>query len=476
MKTYSLLFLFILIALSNPSVASHVHGADLTYTCQGNGNYLVTYTFYRDCIGIPPPTTVNLYVDNVCGTPGINYTVQISPGNTTFPNCPLSASTCNGGSTIGIEKYTYDTLINLPDTCQYWRLGVSICCRSAWINSFVDPSNYELFVEAVINNTNNYCDTSTIFNNNPPVFTCINQLNCIDPGLFDANGDSMVAYFVNPLSGSNVNLAYDSGYSILYPMDLDSQWTINSSTGQFCFTPLTVFATVYAIRVSSYRNGELVGEVYRDVMLYTSNCIASQPEISLSNSTSTDTFVCVNYPICLDLITTDPTPGDSTLLSWDNGISSATFTVNSAQNEFGSFCWTPQNSDVGTLPHCFNAFVKDNECPANQSNFKTFCITVYDSATCATLNTSEIYSNYHFKIYPQPATNILNVELINPNKQLIFSVHDLLGKIILERNINVSENKFSLSTEKMIPGIYVGMLRNDDGTVVSQCKIVKVLN
>jgi hypothetical protein len=351
---------------------------------------------------------------------------------------------------------------------------VSSSARNPSISSFEYPDNYNLYVEASINNTNDFCDTSTIFRNDPVAITCVNQPTCIDLELFDAESDSIVATFINPMHAENTNLPYDSGYSISFPMSLDTALEINNATGLFCFTPLTPIVTAYAIKVSSYRDGNLISEIQRDVMLYVVNCINSQPDIMLASGTTTDTFVCVNTPICLDLITVDPTPTDSTWISWDESIPTASFTITPGLNEQGSFCWTPSNSDLELQPHCFNVYVSDNNCPVSQSSQKTYCITVYDSATCAILYTPEINTNYQLRIYPQPATDFINVTFVNPNKHLTFSIHDILGNKILERKINVNENKFSLSIEKLIPGIYLVALTNTEGMVVSQNKIVRI--
>ena len=53
----ALLLLVAMLFSAKGSFASHMAGADLTYEYIGNGQYLVTFTLYRDCFGIPAPTT-----------------------------------------------------------------------------------------------------------------------------------------------------------------------------------------------------------------------------------------------------------------------------------------------------------------------------------------------------------------------------------------------------------------------------------
>ena len=44
--------------------ASHLMGGEITWECQGSGQFVFTMKVYRDCNGIPGPTGVSLAVWN----------------------------------------------------------------------------------------------------------------------------------------------------------------------------------------------------------------------------------------------------------------------------------------------------------------------------------------------------------------------------------------------------------------------------
>ena len=80
MKQKILLFSLLFYSICFRSYATHMAGADLTYQSLGGGQYLVTYTFYRDCNGIPAQTSLPLDVFSTsCGLT-INATLLPVPG------------------------------------------------------------------------------------------------------------------------------------------------------------------------------------------------------------------------------------------------------------------------------------------------------------------------------------------------------------------------------------------------------------
>ncbi len=149
---FSLLLMF-LIPIS--SKASHVMGMDLTYECLGPNRYLVTLKLYRDCNGISPSGSYTLnYSSAQCGvSSSINLTQLGQPIDIT-PLCPSVQSQCNGSNQYGVQKYTYQGILNLPAGCgSDWLMTVTECCRNAAITSLTNPSNENILVEATLNNT-----------------------------------------------------------------------------------------------------------------------------------------------------------------------------------------------------------------------------------------------------------------------------------------------------------------------------------
>ncbi|HRH67717.1 MAG TPA: hypothetical protein PLU53_15580, partial [Bacteroidia bacterium] len=94
----ALLLLVALLFSARNSFASHMAGADLTYEYIGNGQYLVTYTLYRDCAGIPAPTTASLTLSSsTCNNFSQFFTLNAvaGTGQEITYTCNGALTTCN---------------------------------------------------------------------------------------------------------------------------------------------------------------------------------------------------------------------------------------------------------------------------------------------------------------------------------------------------------------------------------------------
>jgi hypothetical protein len=466
-KLLVLLFFFV---HWNSSKGAHVWGADISYMAQGNGVYLITYDFYRDCAGNQAPPDVTLNVDNLCGIPfGGTFTMNLISSNEFYNNC-AAGTTCQGGPFPGMQKYTYQTNITLPDTCSSWILGVSLSSRNTTLTTFSNPGNYNLYVEASINNTVSG-DTSAVFRNNPVLQVCRNQPVCIDPGLFDAQGDSLVASFIVPRTDYNGSLQYDSGYSLSFPMQLNAPLSIDPVTGQFCFTALGTDYTQLAIRILMYRNGKLLGSVQRDVGLNIITCANEQPTLTgINNTEAADTFVCANSQLCFSLSSIPYTAGDSTYINWDSNIPSASFTTHPAQNQVAEFCWTPGTAEVSSTPYCFTVHVKDNNCYPPQSNSKTYCITVFDSVGCLFAGIKNL-SQDEIEISPQPANDFVRIKF-SENEKTIITLSDIMGNKLFEKQLVPVNNEYIIPVEQLPSDIYLLTFKNQNSNKQFSKKIL----
>lgn len=364
-------FLIVLFALFGAlqTQASHLAGADLTYQYIGNGNYIVTYTFYRDCAGITAPTSVTLRLESAsCGIQAQSITMTQDPtvsGQEITPTCSTSVSTCNGGTSPGIQVYQYTALINLPQPCPDWHMWVSDCCRNDAITTIQNASGESLYIEAYLNNTV-YQSSSPTFSNVPIVFFCIGQTNFFNHGAVDTDGDSLVYYFIPPRDNENVNLTYNPGYSISNPVSSSPAVSISSSTGDIRVTPTQPEIGVIAVLVEEYRNGVLIGRVMRDIQVYTVACSNQLPSLSgVNGSQSFSIGACAGAAaLCFDVVSDDTNSGDSLWLSWNQGIPGATFNPGTGPRPVGTFCWAPSPSDARPNPYTFTVTVHDNSCPS----------------------------------------------------------------------------------------------------------------
>jgi hypothetical protein len=60
-----IIFLFVFIAMfQNSAIASHLMGGEITWVCNGGGQYVFTMKLYRDCNGATASPNLSLTVFN----------------------------------------------------------------------------------------------------------------------------------------------------------------------------------------------------------------------------------------------------------------------------------------------------------------------------------------------------------------------------------------------------------------------------
>ncbi|MFN8164791.1 MAG: T9SS type A sorting domain-containing protein [Bacteroidia bacterium] len=382
----------------NTSKASHMAGADLTYQSLGNGQYLVTYTLYRDCAGIDAPLSEFLNVSSTTCNSTQSYTLNQDPGTgqEITLNCPGVPSTCNGGTAPGIQAYSYSVVVTLPAQCPDWNFSVSDCCRNAAITTLDFGSGDNLYIEAYLNNMT-VDNNSPTFSNYPVAFECIGQNNFYNHGVIDADGDSLVYSFIPPRTDANIPVTYATGYSIANPLTSSPAVSINSNTGDIQMHPTQTEVAVVAVLIQEYRNGVLIGSVMRDMQIYTVQCTNTLPTVSGINGTGNFvTSACVGGQLCFDVITGDPDANQNLTLTWNQGVPGATFTVTGPTNSpVGHFCWSPTPADARPQPYTFTVMVHDDACPSNGVATVSFSVTVSNMGLQVTSTPSVACNGMH---------------------------------------------------------------------------------
>lgn len=372
------LFLSLTLPFKNAK-ASHAMGADITYTCLGNNQYLLTFSFYRDCVGITPSNSMDIEIHNGCG---FNDTVvfinQQGPPVDVPTVCPSATTTCHGGTNVGIQQYTYSGIITLPGPCANWTVGHAENARNSAITTITGAGSDNLYVYSMINNTNGFCNNSPTFSNPPVPSACLGQNYCFNHGAFDLEGDSLAYQMITPLTTSNGDtVTYLAGYSATQPVLSAPPVRFTQSNGDICIVPQQQEVTVFAVLVNEYRNGVLIGQVERDIQLNVINCSNIIPNVTGINGTPLSTAsICANAPYCFVLGSADPDAVNTTTLTWDASIPGATFTTTGGHRDSATFCWTPTTSDISNVPHCFTVTVKDDNCPYQGQQIKSYCLTV----------------------------------------------------------------------------------------------------
>lgn len=382
-KTYfpKLYFLFLLIFFlfkQEDIKASHAVGLDIQYECLGGNQYRLTLNFYRDCAGVSAPTAASINVSSAsCGI-SANVALSLDTFFEISPLCisQLSSSTCGGGNNPGIQQYIYSADFTFPQACPDWIISYGLCCRNAAITNLQNPSNFNIFAQATMNNTNGICNNSPIFTTRPVPFVCGNQPFNYNHGAVDIDGDSLVYSLINPLDAPGVNIPHRGGFSATNPLNTNGGFNFNGSTGQMSFSPNGNQQAVVTVLVQEFRNGVLIGSTMRDMQLVViGNCNNNPPTATGINGTNQFSMdICAGFPLCFDIFSNDANAGQSTTLTLNNGINGSTFNTFGAPFQNATFCWTPSPNDVGA--NNFSITVVDDACPIFGSNNFTYTINV----------------------------------------------------------------------------------------------------
>ncbi|REJ84858.1 MAG: PKD domain-containing protein [Bacteroidetes bacterium] len=372
-----LVFLFLLISAQS-SKGSHSMGADLTYECLGGNTYRITVSFYRDCIGIPAPSTAYLSINysNCAQSLGVTCYPRPGTGQEVTPVCSSATTTCNGGSFTGIQEWIYDGIVTLPMQCTDWTFAYSLCCRNAAITNINNPGTSTFYIYANLNNTISPCNSSPVFSNKPVPFLCLGQQFCFNHGAHDPDGDSLVYELITPRQSVSATVNYKAPYNANNPLNSSPATSFSTVTGDICMTPMALEVTVMAVLVREFRNGVQIGAVERDLQLTVRNCNNNLPSLTGINGTNNFSItICANTQTCFDIFSIDPDAGQNLTVTWDYGIPGAQFNTSSGPRPTGTFCWNPSSSEIGQS-FSFTATVADDACPYYGTQTYSYTVNV----------------------------------------------------------------------------------------------------
>ncbi|MBK8338503.1 MAG: hypothetical protein IPK99_00085 [Flavobacteriales bacterium] len=265
-----------------PVKATHLMGAELTYTWLGGNDYIVRLAVWRDCYGVAVNASEVVQYASSCGSGTADMvltdTVEISTG------CSGQLSTCQGGTYPGAELYYYRDTVSLS-ACADWVLSWTTCCRNDAITSIMNPGTYNLWVSASLDNLNQPGNSSPVFQELTGPFVCVNTPICIANYGYDPDGDSLVYQMTEPLDQFGTALPYLPGFSVSDPYPSSTGHALDPTTGNHCATPNTLGAYVMAYAVEEWRNGVVVGRSRRDLQIWVVNCPAGNVESPVSSMT-----------------------------------------------------------------------------------------------------------------------------------------------------------------------------------------------
>ena len=320
-------FFAALLAVPMASQASHIMGGELVYKHLGGLDYEVTLVIYRDCYGIPisSPEAI-LITSSSCGQ-SISLPVDTIGVAQLASGCSNLLTTCQGGQLPGFEVYAYRDTVSLPMACADWVFTWASCCRNAAVTNLTAPDQYGYHVEAHLNNLAVAGNSSPVFQELEMPFTCVNSTYCLDNGAYDADGDSLVYFMVNPLDDQGTPIPYNAPFSVADPFPTVGGHFFDPVTGNHCAVPSQNGAWVMAYKVEEYRNGVFVGSVVRDIQIWTSVCASAVLDFA---GTVTDTL---GNPV---------TVGDVELYAYGLNQAGSMMVASTTVNGLGEYSFTNQ--------------------------------------------------------------------------------------------------------------------------------------
>jgi hypothetical protein len=387
--------------------ASHLAAVDLTITHISGNDYQITLVIYRDCSGIPAPTTVGFNIFCVWGpynsftAPGV-LQPSIS-GQVITVTCPSMLTQCNGGVLYGVEAYVYQAVVMLPPAF-LWKVRYFGCCRNP-SNTIYQPTGTDFLIEAELNNLDAPFASTPVFTNFPVNILCTQQANEQNPGAVDLDGDSLSYELVAPIASYDIWSGYTyvshiSPHTPTQPLPSNPPVSLNPVTGALSITPTMNIVAPVKIEIKKWRkiNGipTIIGRIGREIQLYATPCNTMMPvmagmDFSVANGYDPNdtiflTEVCAGDTVQFAIWGHDAdtlnanNPGNPEQFSffWNQAIPGAGFAAvnQSTDSAYAIFTWVPGSLDARPQPHCFLTTIRDKSCPYNLSSSQFYCIKV----------------------------------------------------------------------------------------------------
>jgi len=439
------LLLTVVLALPKQATATHLMGGEITWECNGNGEYVFTFKVYRDCSGNPisPNTSGLIQIHNY---PTLNNVIQIPPTQWTTvrdadisPDCSGPGSfSCANGDDESVFEYvrTFTRKLNGTPPPAGWIITYDDVARNSNDNIQGQPG---LTLRAkILPHSGTVADTCV--DNSPQFQEIATSLICVgipfnyNHNATDVELDSLVFEWARPLNaiGTNQlyqegsvpsNVAFQSGYSFNSPFPGPAQdvrnvaASLDRNTGEISLTSFTSGKYVSVVKVTAYKCGEAVAEIYRELQSNLANSsvcntndkpVVRPPFQDPSNNFTlwNDTVRAgdlVNFNIQIqDFASIAQNGGDSVTLSatglqFGTNFTSttgcfnppcATLTSTLPQTGFlgvsNSFSWQTDCNHVAFTDQCvsgqntytFVITAEDNRCPLPLKNVGTISITV----------------------------------------------------------------------------------------------------
>ncbi|MFT6851213.1 MAG: gliding motility-associated-like protein [Sphingobacteriales bacterium] len=288
MKNIIWLLLLIFCFIPFNSNASHVKGGEIYWECDANGNYIFYARVYRDCSGAGTlPNNLSLFSSSAV-FPGFPATLTLISTADITPSCdfatggPQPTTAClvpnqaGSGGQGATERMIYKSLpidlqgVPAPPAAGYTIYTTpppsrnapnNISCGGMTIRAKIFP--FKKPGKPLANTLSKCYDNSPTFAESPvPLVITSPETYIYNNNTKDIDGDSVSFSFDEPWQSFNTSCNFLPPYNVNKPIPGDP--ILFSESGELIYKPVNVGKFVTCIKVTSYRCGQKIAEIYRD--------------------------------------------------------------------------------------------------------------------------------------------------------------------------------------------------------------------
>lgn len=424
--------------------ASHMMGGQMTLAPIGGMSYILTYTAYRDMVGIPiAPIASIQFVDSASGT-SFSQNFEYDTANVVV-------------LVPGVEQYTYSDTVVFPNAGD-WYISYEECCRNAAILNMTQPSgeSHHFYTKVVVDSVN----ATPVFLNPPIVLAQEGVPFYYNPLPFDANGDSIAWSLSVPLSMSGTPVL---GY-VLPSSDSLVPFNMDPITGEITFLPNLAGNFQVSVRVIEYRNGVQIGEISRDMQIIVVPCSNNPVNIILNsniNPSGNKMYQVApgsNLNMNVTIFDQDAqsitvtASGEPFMLANNPAVSSITNGTGSASFTFN---WTPDASQQREAPYLVSFRVTENYAPYIFQSDVTIALRVGNFTT----GIQQVASENHLVLSPNPANSTVDVQFVSANDESVYiNVVSQDGKLVksVQQELTTSGVQVvRMNVDELAKGIYL---------------------
>jgi hypothetical protein len=262
------------------------------------------------------------------------------------------------------------------------------------------------------------------------------------------------------------------------PFQTNNTFTLNNRTGEMKYTATSTGSNIrtnaLTLRINEYRNGVLIGSVYRDMQVYIFSCGGGaspgggstwlpnyefKKYIVPGGESLGSVWAKAGQPIHLVYTATSDDKESLIILTnnHDTIFSNSTFYYigNKSNNVEGHFFWTPGKDDTGH--YNLVTLITDSACRPPG----IFLVFMHTTSIVVSLGTDEIAGTAALKIYPNPNNGIFRLSLPEQDKNTAWRVDvvNIYGQKVYTDDSYTNGENIDLST--LPAGTYITMAIKD---------------